>query len=44
MDAKLLSMVLIVSLFFVTTPVWNQDLMIYPAQGQSNDQKEKDKF
>lgn len=37
-------MVLIGFLFLVTTPVWSQDLMIYPAKGQSQDQMEKDKF
>ncbi len=35
---------LIVSLFFISTPVWSQDLIVYPAKGQSNDQMEKDKF
>ncbi len=41
---KSISMVLVISLHFVITPVWAQDLMIYPAKGQSNDQMEKDKF
>ncbi len=29
---------------FMTGPVMAQELIIYPAQGQSNDQMEKDKF
>ena len=44
MNIKSISMVLTAFLFFVTTPVWSQDLIIYPAKGQSNDQMEKDKF
>jgi len=44
MKVKSISMVLIGFLFLVTTPVWSQDLMIYPAKGQSQDQMEKDKF
>jgi len=31
-------------LFLMTTSAWAQDLMIYPAKGQSNDQMEKDKY
>ena len=30
--------------FFLAIPVWSQELMIYPAKGQSQDQMEKDKF
>ena len=37
-------MVLTASSFFGITPVWSQDLVVYPAKGQSNDQMEKDKF
>ena len=44
MNFKSISMVLAVFLFFAVTPVWSQELMIYPAKGQSNDQMEKDKF
>ena len=35
---------LVAVLIFVTTPAWSQDFMIYPAQGQSSDQMEKDKY
>ena len=31
-------------IFFLAIPVWSQELMIYPAKGQSQDQMEKDKF
>jgi len=31
-------------LFYLAMPVWSQELMIYPAKGQSQDQMEKDKF
>jgi len=41
---KTMSLVLAALLFFGTAPVWSQELMIYPAKGQSNDQMEKDKF
>ena len=44
MNFKSISMVLIVFLLFVAAPVWSQDLIIYPAQGQSTEQMEKDKF
>ena len=44
MNFKPISLVFTAILFFVTTSVWSQDLMIYPAKGQSNDQMEKDKF
>jgi hypothetical protein len=44
MNFKSISSVLTAFLFFVTTPVWSQELMIYPAKGQRNDQMEKDKF
>ena len=44
MDFKSISMMLFVSLFLVTTPVLSQELMIYRAKGQSQDQMEKDKF
>jgi len=37
-------MVLTAFLFFGTTSVWSQDLIVYPAKGQSQDQMEKDKF
>ena len=44
MNFKSISMVLAVFLFFAVTPAWGQELMIYPAKGQSQDQMEKDKF
>ena len=44
MNYKTLSMVLSAVLIFVTTPAWSQDFMIYPAQGQSKDQMDKDKY
>ena len=44
MNIKSISMVLTAFLFFVTTPVWSQDLIVYPAKGQSQDQMEKDKL
>jgi hypothetical protein len=44
MNFKSISMVLTASSFFGITPVWSQDLVVYPAKGQSNDQMEKDKF
>jgi hypothetical protein len=31
-------------LIIMTASGWSQELMIYPAKGQSNDQMEKDKF
>jgi predicted lipid-binding transport protein (Tim44 family) len=31
-------------IFYLAIPVWSQELMIYPAKGQSQDQMEKDKF
>ena len=31
-------------IFYLAMPVWSQELMIYPAKGQSNDQMEKDKY
>ena len=44
MNFKSISMLLTAFLFFGITPVWSQDLVVYPAKGQSNDQMEKDKF
>jgi hypothetical protein len=44
MNIKLISTVLTAFLFLGTTPVWSQDLIVYPAKGQSQDQMEKDKF
>ena len=41
---KSILMVLTAFLFIGTAPVWGQDLMIYPAKGQSQDQLERDKF
>ena len=41
---KTKSLVLIAFLILITATGWSQDLMIYPAQGQSNEQMEKDKF
>jgi hypothetical protein len=31
-------------IFYLAMPVWSQDLIVYPAKGQSQDQMEKDKF
>jgi len=44
MKHKLFTLVYFAFIIFWTTPVWSQDLMVYPAQGQSQDQMEKDKF
>jgi len=44
MNFKTISLVFIALLSIMTTSGWSQDLMIYPAKGQSNDQMEKDKF
>ncbi len=44
MSLKTKSFVLTVFFIFMTTPLWGQDLIVYPAKGQSNDQMEKDKF
>ncbi|MBT8366277.1 MAG: hypothetical protein KJP23_16385 [Deltaproteobacteria bacterium] len=44
MKHKFMSLVYFAFLIILTTPVWSQDLMIYPAQGQSQDRMEKDKF
>ena len=44
MNIKSISMVITAFLFFATTPVWSQDLIVYPAKGQSQDQMEKDKL
>ena len=44
MNIKLISTVLTACLFLGTTPVWSQDLIVYPVKGQSQDQMEKDKF
>ena len=44
MYLKTKSLVFIAFLILITTPGWSQDLMIYPAQEQSNEQMEKDKF
>ena len=41
---KTIFLVLTAFIILMTTIVWSQDLMIYPAQGQSNEQMEKDKF
>ena len=41
---KTIFLVLTAFIILMTTIVWSQDLMIYPAKGQSNDQMEKDKF
>ena len=44
MNFKSISFVLTAFLFFMTTTAWSQELIIYPAKGQSNDQMEKDKY
>ena len=44
MKSKSILLVLTVFLFFLTTTAGAQELMIYPAKGQSNDQMEKDKY
>ena len=44
MKTKSVLLVITTLLFLMTTSVFAQDLMIYPAQGQSNDQMEKDKY
>jgi hypothetical protein len=31
-------------IFYLAMPVWSQELIVYPAKGQSQDQMEKDKF
>jgi outer membrane lipoprotein SlyB len=44
MNFKSFSMMLVALFMFMTTSAWTQDLIVYPAKGQSNDQMEKDKF
>jgi hypothetical protein len=44
MNVKSILLMLMASLFLLTTIALGQDLMIYPAKGQSNDQMEKDKY
>ena len=44
MKSKSILLVLTVFLVFLTATVGAQELMIYPAKGQSNDQMEKDKY
>ena len=44
MNYKTMSLVLIALLMVMAASGWSQELMIYPAQGQSNEQMEKDKF
>ena len=44
MKTKSILLVLIIFLCFLTTTSLGQDLMIYPAKGQSDDQMEKDKY
>ena len=44
MKTKSIFLVLMACLFFLTTTAGAQELMIYPAKGQSNDQMEKDKY
>jgi hypothetical protein len=41
---KTIILVPVAFIILMTTIVWSQELMIYPAKGQSNDQMEKDKF
>ena len=35
---------LLVFSFWLVSPVWAQDPIVYPAKGQSEDQMEKDKY
>ena len=44
MSVKFKSSLFIAFIIFVAIPVCGQDLIVYPAQGQSQDQMEKDKF
>ena len=44
MNYKVLLMLLGAVIFFLNEPSWGQDLIVYPAKGQSNDQMEKDKY
>jgi len=44
MKIKTTSFLIMVLLCFMTTAALAQDLMIYPAKGQSSDQMEKDKY
>ena len=44
MKTKSIFLVLMACLFFLTTTAGAQELMIYPAKGQSKDQMEKDKY
>ena len=44
MNYKTMSLVLIALLMVMAASGWSQELMIYPAKGQSNDQMEKDKY
>jgi len=44
MNFKSITLLLTAFLFFVTTTALSQELIIYPAKGQSNDQMEKDKY
>ena len=44
MKTKLKLIAMTAAIFLVTTTAWGQDLMIYPANGQSDDQMEKDKY
>ena len=44
MNYRVLFMLLGAVIFFLNEPSWCQDLIVYPAKGQSNDQMEKDKY
>ena len=44
MKKVIILFVLILSSGFAAGPVWSQDPIVYPAEGQSQDQMEKDKF
>ena len=44
MNYRVLLMLLGAVIFFLNEPSWCQDLIVYPANGQSNDQMEKDKY
>jgi len=44
MNFKALSVIIVGLFFMLTASAWSQDLMVYPAKGQSHDQMEKDKY
>jgi hypothetical protein len=44
MSCRFKSLLLFAFISTLAIPVWGQDLIVYPAKGQSQDQMEKDKF